>query len=189
MQSERVAAEQQRRGLHHPRLVALAVARLAQLRAWLDELDAEIAVQIAADDRLAADARLLRSVPGVGPVMAARMLAEMPEAGHLSRHSITALAGVAPFARDSGHHRGRRRIGSGRARLRATLSMAAVVASRHNPSLRAFHDRLRSNGKPPKVAFTAMMRKLLVILNAILRTRQPWSPSHPSSPAGTPRPG
>jgi len=179
MQSERIAAEQQRRSLHHPPLVALAMTRLAQLRAWLDDLDAEIAAQIAADPTLAADAALLRSVPGVGPVMAARMLAELPEAGQLSRQKIAALAGVAPFPDDSGKRHGRRRIAGGRARLRGTLYMAAVVASRHNPLLRDFHLRLRNAGKPPKVALAAVMRKLLVILNAILRSRQPWAPSSP----------
>jgi transposase len=176
VQAERVAAEQQQRGLRQPRLIALAEARVAQLRNWLKDLDAEVAAQIEADARLAADAALLRSVPGVGPVMVARMLAEMPEAGTLSRQKIAALAGVAPFPDDSGTRRGKRRMAGGRARLRTTLYMAAIAASRHNPVLREIHHRLRNAGKPPKVALGAVMRKLLVILNAILRTRQPWIP-------------
>lgn len=174
IKAERIGAEQQRRGLHHPRLVALAQARLEQLRDWLAQLDAEIAVQIAAAPELAADAALLRSVPGVGPVVAARILAEMPEAGHLSRQKVAALLGVAPFPDDSGKRQGRRHIAGGRKRLRGSLYMAAVVASRHNPVLRDFHQRLRQAGKPPKVALVAVMHKLIVILNAILRTRQPW---------------
>lgn len=178
MQAERIAAEQQRRGLGHPRLVAIAQARLAQLHGWLAQLDAEIAAQIAAAPELAADAALLRSVPGVGPVAAARILAEMPEAGHLSRQKVSALLGVAPFPDDSGKRQGTRHIAGGRKRLRGTLYMAAIVASRHNPILRDFHQRLRDAGKPPKVAIVAVMRKLIVILNAILRTRQPWLAPH-----------
>ena len=180
IKAERIAAEQQRRGLQHPRLVALAQTRLEQLRDWLAQLDAEIAAQIAASPELTADAALLRSVPGVGPVVAARLLAEMPEAGHLSRQKAAALLGVAPFPDDSGTRRGRRHIAGGRKRLRGTLYMAAVVASRHNPVLRDFHHRLRQAGKPPKVALVAVLRKLIVILNTILRTRLPRHAPQPS---------
>ena len=122
---------------------------------------------------------LLRSVPGVGPVVSLTLLAELPELGTLNRKQIAALVGVAPLNRDSGTLRGRRTVWGGRARVRAVLYLAALVATRHNPVLRAFYDRLRAAGKPPKVALTACMHKLLLILNALLkhRTPCPWSPA------------
>jgi transposase len=120
---------------------------------------------------------LLKSVPGIGPTTARTLLAELPELGHLDRHRIAALVGVAPFNRDSGTRRGHRTIWGGRASVRRSLYMAALVASRHNPLLRAFYQRLRQAGKPPKVALVALMRKLLTILNAMARDQQPWKPT------------
>lgn len=117
---------------------------------------------------------LLESVPGVGRVISVSLLASLPELGRLNRHQISALAGVAPFNRDSGRWQGRRSIYGGRPVVRSALYMAALVGARHNPVLRAFYQRLRIAGKPAKVALTACMRKLLVILNTMLKTGQPW---------------
>lgn len=119
-------------------------------------------------------AQQMRSVPGVGPVNARTFLAELPELGTLDRRAIAALVGVAPFNRDSGTRRGQRTIRGGRARLRQTLYMAALVASRSNPVLKAFYQRLLTAGKPKKLALTALMRKLLTILNAIVRDKSHW---------------
>jgi transposase len=117
---------------------------------------------------------LLRSVPGVGPVTSCALIADLPELGHLDRRRIAALAGLAPVARDSGAFRGRRMIVGGRAHIRRSLYMATVVAIKHNPVIRAFFHRLVAAGRPGKVAVTGAMRKLLTILNAMLRDRRPW---------------
>lgn len=117
---------------------------------------------------------LLQSVPGVGPVVSLTLLAELPELGTLDRRQIAALVGVAPFNRDSGTLRGRRTVWGGRAKVRATLYMATLVASRWNPVIRAFYQKLLAAGKPKKVALTACMRKLLTILNAMLKHHTPW---------------
>lgn len=117
---------------------------------------------------------LLTSVPGVGPQTARTLLAEMPELGSISRQQVGALAGLAPFNRDSGSLRGRRSIAGGRATVRATLYMAALVAIRHNAVIQAFYRRLVDAGKRKKIAIVACMRKLLVILNALIRTDKPW---------------
>jgi transposase len=117
---------------------------------------------------------LLRSVPGVGPVVSRTLLAELPELGALNRKQVAALAGVAPLARDSGTLRGKRLVWGGRAPVRAALYMAALVAARHNSVIRAFYRRLVAAGKPKKVALTACMRKLLTILNAMVRTNCRW---------------
>jgi transposase len=117
---------------------------------------------------------LLRSTPGVGPVMTTTLLANLPELGTLTGKQIAALAGVAPLNRDSGTLRGKRTVWGGRAQIRATLYMAALVAARFNPVIRAFYQRLCAAGKAKKVALTACMRKLLIILNAMLKHRIPW---------------
>ena len=119
---------------------------------------------------------LLRSTPGVGPVLATTLVAALPELGTLTRHQIAALVGVAPLNRDSGTLRGRRTVWGGRAHVRAVLYMSTLVAVRHNPVLLAFYQRLRAAGKVPKVALTACMRKLLTILNAMLKHRTRWAP-------------
>jgi transposase len=113
-------------------------------------------------------------VPGIGPVTAATLLAELPELGQFSHKRIAALVGVAPFNHDSGRRRGKRRIKDGRATLRSTLYMATLAATRCNPVIRAFYQRLLRAGKEKKVALTACMRKLLIILNAMARDRLPW---------------
>jgi transposase len=120
---------------------------------------------------------LLQSVPGVGPVLSATLAAFLPELGHLNRKEIAALVGVAPFNNDSGQKNGKRSVWGGRAPVRAVLYMAAHSASRYNPPLALFYQRLMSNGKTPKVALVAVMRKLLTVLNAIARSKRPWAPS------------
>ena len=116
----------------------------------------------------------MRSVPGVGPVTAFTLLAELPELGTLNRQKIAALVGVAPFNKDSGPRRGKRRIFGGRAGVRSVLYMAALSASKSNPTIREFYERLLSNGKEKKVALVACMRKILVILNAMIRDEISW---------------
>ncbi len=117
---------------------------------------------------------LLRSVPGVGPVLTSTLLANLPELGTLTNKQIAALVGVAPLNRDSGTLRGKRTVWGGRAQVRAVLYMSAIVAARFNPVIRAFYQRLQAAGKAKKVALTACMRKLLTILNAMLKHRTPW---------------
>jgi transposase len=118
--------------------------------------------------------RLLQSVPGVGPTLARTLLALLPELGQLDRRQIAALVGLAPLARDSGTQRGRRHCWGGRPALRTVLYMAALVAARWNPVLRSFYQRLRAGGKPAKVALVAVARKLLTILNAMMRDQRSW---------------
>jgi transposase len=135
----------------------------------LDELVRQSPVWRERDD-------LLQSVPGVGPIVARTLLAELPELGRLSRRAIAKLVGVAPLNRDSGTWRGRRSVHGGRASVRTTMYMATVCAAHHNSVIRAFYRRLVANGKPKKVAIVACMRKLLTILNQLLHTGQPWNP-------------
>ena len=147
---------------------------LAALRRELASLDADMDDHIRKSPVWRVNEKLLSSVPGVGPVVARSLIAEMPELGSLDRRQIAALAGLAPWTRQSGKWRGKRFIGGGRSRVRASLFMAALVAIRHNPVLKAFRDRLVKAGKPKIVAVVATMRKLLIILNAIIRDQKPW---------------
>jgi transposase len=140
----------------------------------IDDVDEEIGTAIQASPVWRVSDDLLRSVPGIGPTTARTLLAELPELGRLDRRAIAALVGVAPFNCDSGTHRGQRHIWGGRASVRACLYMAALVATRHNPTLRAFYRRLRDAGKPAKVALVAVMRKLLTIVNAMLKHQSRW---------------
>ena len=119
-----------------------------------------------------ARAELLRSVPGVGPVL----IAELPELGHLNGREIAALTGMAPLNRDSSHYRGQHRVWGGRASVRTILYMVMVTTTRHNPATRDFHTRLCRRGKPRKVALVAAMHKLLLILNVVIRDLVPWQP-------------
>jgi transposase len=119
---------------------------------------------------------LLRSVPGVGPILSATLLAELPELEHLDRRRLAALVGVAPLNRDSGSLRGIRTTWGGRSAVRKALYMATLSATRHNPAIRGFYRRLVAAGKPKKVALTACIRKVLTILAAVLRNRTPWRP-------------
>ncbi len=120
---------------------------------------------------------ILKSVPGIGPVVSFTLLSELPELGRINRKQIAALAGVAPFNRDSGTMAGRRTVWGGRSRVRAALYMAALVASRYNPVIRDFYLRLCAAGKPKKVALTACMRKLLLILNSMVKNNVRWDAS------------
>jgi len=149
---------------------------------WLEkrlaDVEGDLQDAVTASPLYQAKADLLRSVPGVGQVTTLTLLATLPELGHLSRHQIAALVGVAPMNRDSGTRRGKRMVWGGRAPVRAVLYMATLVGLKHNPVLRVFYERLRAAGKPFKVAATACMRKLLTILNAMLRQRRRWDPQH-----------
>lgn len=138
-------------------------------------LEAEIAALIERTPELARAAQLLRSVPGIGPVLVHRILAYLPELGTMTRRSAAALAGLAPHACDSGVMRGRRRIWGGRAEARRALFLAAFIATRHDPMFKAFRARLQEAGKPPKLAIIAVARKLTGILNAMLKTNTPYT--------------
>ena len=152
-------------------------AHLALLRADLRELARELAAALQAAPQLQARASWLRSIPGIGLIAAATLLAEVPELGACSRREVAALVGVAPFNRDSGTRRGRRSCWGGRAPVRAVLYMAALTATRLNPRLRACDERWIAAGKPPKVALTACMRKLLVLCNALCQHQTTWDPT------------
>ncbi|MDP9372727.1 MAG: IS110 family transposase [Chloroflexota bacterium] len=158
--------------------VAAVRERIAAHIAWLEEeLDAtnrELARAIGDDPAWRERDALLRGVPGVGPVLATTLLAELPELGTLTRQQVAALVGVAPLNRDSGTLRGKRTVWGGRAQLWAALYMGTLAAARFNPAIRAFYHRLLANGKPKKVALVACMRKLLTILNAMLVHGTPW---------------
>lgn len=158
------------------------------LKRRVSDVDDEIGTSIQRSPIWRVQEDLLRTVPGIGPTTARTLLAELPELGRLDRRAIAALVGVAPFNCDSGTHRGRRQIWGGRASVRASLYMAALVASRHNPVLRTFYRRLRDAGKPPKVALIAVMRKLLTILNAVLKHHARWNPAGVSTPASLRKP-
>jgi transposase len=138
------------------------------------ELESRIERLIAADNALTETARILRSVPGIGPVASTMLIAEMPELGQVSGAQAAALTGLAPIAHDSGALRGKRSIGGGRRLLRHVMFQAALVASYHNPALKPFADRLRAAGKPHKVVITAVARKLVTIANALCKSRQTW---------------
>jgi transposase len=145
---------------------------------WLErrvtDVDDEMNTRIQESPVWRAKEDLLRSVPGIGPAVSRTLLAELPELGQLDRRTIAALVGVAPLNRDSGRFRGKRMIWGGRASVRQALYMAALVASRYNAPLRSFYQRLRTVGKPGKVALVAVMRKLLTTLNAMIKNQQPW---------------
>jgi transposase len=171
-------AERNRRQAADPSLHERIDAHLRWLEEALAEIERDLDGAVRDSPVWRAKEELLRSVPGVGPVSARTLLAELPELGALTRRQAAALVGVAPFSRDSGKLRGRRTVWGGRAPLRACLYMAAVAAARgSNPALAGFYRRLRLAGKPAKLALTACMRKLVVTLNAMLRTRTAWRPA------------
>ena len=170
-------AEQQRRRQAHPAVRADIDALLVVLTRRVARLDAQIVRAVQASPHLRARAAWLRSIPGIGPVAAATLLAELPELGTLNRKQAAALVGVAPFNRDSGAWRGRRCVWGGRAAVRAVLYMATLTACRLHPGLRAFYQRLLAAGKPPKVALTACLRKLIVLCNALCKQQAPWNPA------------
>jgi len=149
---------------------------IEQLDKQIRGLEEAIGQLVQNEPELASKAALLESVPGVGPVTVTSLLVDLPELGRLDRQQVAALVGVAPFNRDSGKFHGRRRISGGRSAVRSVLYMAALTARRSNPLIRAFAQRLEAAGKPIKVVLTACMRKLLVILNSMVKNNLPWNP-------------
>lgn len=176
---DRTAAKNRAKGLRLALLRRQNAARLTRIGADLAAIDEAIAVLLASDPGLAAKRAILLSIPGVSDVTAAALIALAPELGDLDQRQIAALAGLAPITRQSGTWRGRSFIQGGRALLREALYMPALVAIRFNPDLKRIYDRLISNGKPAKVAITAVMRKLLILANALLRDKRKWSPDAP----------
>ena len=152
---------------------------ISWLERALDDLDKRLRQVLSRSPVWREKDELLRTVPGVGEQLSLTILAYLPELGTLDRRQIAALVGVAPFNRDSGTLRGKRTVWGGRARVRAALYMGALVASRHNPVIRDFYQRLLAAGKPKKLALTACMRKLLVILNSMLKHGSPWRDMSP----------
>ena len=178
------AAEQVRLHQARVKLTRKSISRMLDgLRAEIDEIDVEIARLIEDDGDWSQRAARLTSVPGIGPQTSRTLVAELPELGKLNRQQIASLVGLAPFNRDSGQFRGTRSIWGGRAHVRSALYMAALTARRCNPIIRAFAERLQRQGKRFKVVITACMRKLLVILNTMLRNQADWNPKLlPQSP-------
>lgn len=157
-------------------------AHVGWLEKELSRTEADLDETIEASAVFKQNEALLRSVPGVGPVLSRTLLAELPELGKLDHKRLCALVGVAPFNRDSGQSRGKREVWGGRAPVRAALYMGALVATRHNPRIKEFYERLLAAGKPKKVALVACMRKLLTILNAVMRDRAIWRCPHALTP-------
>jgi transposase len=174
--AEVLARSQQLDHYHSEAMREHAGAALAALRAQVDSLAVDIEMTVHGDAELNRRAELLRSFKGVGPLTSADLVAHMPELGTLTEKQIASLAGLAPFACDSGTLRGVRRIYGGRAKVRRALFTVARVGLRWNPALKALYERLTARGKPGKVALVACMRKALVILNAMLKSGQPWDP-------------
>lgn len=158
-------------------------AHIRWLEKEISRIDEELEKMVANSPAFQEDEKLLRSVPGVGPVLSRTLLAELPELGTLSRKRVAALVGVAPLNFDSGTLRGERKIWGGRARIRTALYMATLAAVKHNPVLKEFYSRLVAAGKPSKVALVACMRKLLTILNSMTRDRTPWNPTYSTDTA------
>jgi len=173
-----ISAEKQReQRTSQPRLQRSIARLVTALQKELSDLDGQIDDQIKSSPIWLEKEALLTSVPGVGKTIARTLLAEMPELGSLGRRQVAALAGLCPFTRRSGKWRGKSFIAGGRAPVRSMLFVAALVAARFNPALRAFRQRLIANGKEKMVAIIAVARKLLTILNAILRDQTPWQPA------------
>jgi transposase len=174
-----LGSERLRLQLATPKVRPSIEALIAVIQAQLDDLEAQMRTHVR--EHFAELDTLLRSARGIGPIASATLIATLPELGHLNRRQISALVGVAPMANDSGNTRGRRRVAGGRFELRRVLYMATLTATSHNPTIRTFYRRLVNAGKPHKLALVASMRKLLIILNAMIRTHTPWRNSpHPS---------
>jgi transposase len=165
-----------RRRAADKRLVKTIDRHVAFLEKQLAEIDRAIGDGVRGSPVWRDKEALLKSVPGIGDVTARTLLAEMPELGAIGRRQLAALVGVAPVNRDSGLMRGHRTIAGGRTAVRNVLYMAALVAIRHNPVFKAFYDRLTNRGSPKKLAIVAVIRKLLTVLNAIIRNNTPWRP-------------
>jgi transposase len=176
---EMIVAEKNREKRIAVLRIRKSIARLlAALQKELSDIDAEIDLGVRGSPAWREKEDLLSSVPGVGATTARTLIAELPELGVLDDREIASLAGLAPFVRQSGQWKGKSRIGGGRKTVRSALFLAALVAGRHNPVLKTFHQRLIAAGKPKMVAAIAVARKLLTILNAILRNKQPWQPQN-----------
>jgi transposase len=169
-----IVAERQREKRAAKRMKKSILRLLKALQAELSEIDQEIDEAVRGSPAWREKEDLLSSVPGIGPTIARTLIAELPELGTLDRRQIAALVGLAPWTRQSGQWRGKSFIGGGRAAVRSALFMGALAAARFNPILKAFHQRLINAGKPKMVAAIAVARKLLTILNAILRDKSPW---------------
>jgi transposase len=170
-----IGAERQRqKRLPNKRLQKSIARLLAALQKELSSLESDIDETVRGSPAWRAKEDLLASVPGIGKIIARTLIAELPELGSLDRRKVAALVGLAPWTRQSGQWKGKSCIGGGRADVRTALFLGAMVAARHNPELKAFRDRLVAAGKPKLVALVATARKLLTILNAILRDRTPW---------------
>jgi transposase len=169
-----ITAERNRLGFAPPPLKKPIEKHIRWLQRELESVDSDLGKAIQSSPVWRTRETLFQSVPGIGPVVSRTLIAELPELGYLNRKQIAALVGLAPLAHDSGKHKGRRMVFGGRASVRQALYMAALVASRRNPTIRTFYQRLLASGKPPKVALTACMRKLIVVLNAMARTGTRW---------------
>lgn len=180
---EMVTAESNRQSSANAKVAKQIRQHIAWLEKWLDESNDDLDNMIRNSPLWQHKAEIMQSIPGVGRVTATTFLADLPEIGTLSRREISALVGVCPYSRDSGSFRGRRTIWGGRARVRAALYMAAIVASRHNPVIKAFYEKLTRAGKAKKVALVACMRKLLVIINTMLKNDSAWNPKIAGSDA------
>ncbi len=180
-----ITAESNRRALVSAALRRRVDRHIAWLTRELHAVEADLQTAIEASPCWRVRDQVLQSTPGVGPRTAQMLLGHLPELGGLSRQRIAALVGVAPFNSDSGRRRGERHIAGGRAPVRTTLYMAALVGVRRNPVLRAHYQQLLARGKAKKVALVACMRKLLTILNAMARTNTPWKHTEPREHART----
>jgi transposase len=169
------AKEKNRRSEADDRAMAERIGRLIEvLNCEIAEIETDIKALIKAEPEISDDAQLMRSVPGVGPVACMQLITQMPELGHVGPKQVAALAGLAPFNVDSGAYRGKRKIGGGRKRVRDALYMAALNAVRRAAHFKTFYTRLRQAGKPAKLALIAVARKLLTVLNAMIRDRKPY---------------
>jgi len=174
---EMITAEKNRRRTVIARIRPQVEEHIRWLEESLKDLDQDLTAFIRSSPMWRTKERIIKSAPGVGPVLSATLLANLPELGTISRGQAAALVGVAPFNRDSGTLRGKRTVWGGRRQVRAALYMAALVASRYNPVIKEFYQRLCSMGKPKKVALTACMRKLLIILNSMVKHGREWHPN------------
>jgi len=175
-----LTAEQNRRELAEQDVQASIEIVVQALKKQLEDLEVQIQDLIEKTPELKQKQDLLQSVPGVGPVLSATLVSQVPELGKCDRKEIAALAGLAPFNHDSGKKHGKRMIQGGRPFIRNVLYMATISATRFNPLIKSMYQRLLKAGKQKKVAIVACMRKLLTILNAIIRTQTPWQPAFSS---------
>jgi len=174
---DRTAAKNRARNVSLALLKSQSAERLKQIERAIEAIDAEIVRRIEADDVMAANFVILISIPGISDITATALIVEMPELGTLEPNEAAALLGVAPVTRQSGKWRGRAFIRGGRATLRQALYLPALVATRFNPDLAAKYAQLRGSGKPPKLAIVAIMRKLIILANALIRSQRNWQPN------------